>query len=120
MMNFLPTVGAAKAISTWKSAKKDKSFEEALERLIAGLPQKDRRAVLEESAQDIARVVSANLVREALLESRKTLRQIQEDAGLEPSMISRIATGHHKNGPHVWSLVAIARALGRNLKITIE
>lgn len=99
---------------------KDESLRESLELLRSILPQKARRTALEESAQEIARIVSADVVQDALRKSGKTLREVQEATGLEPSMISRIATGHHKNGPHLWSLIAIARALNQKLTITID
>lgn len=84
------------------------------------LPLDVRRAALEEGAQEAARLISSDVVRQALRQSGKTLRQIQSETGLDPAMISRIATGRHKSGPHVWSLMAIAQALDLDLKITIE
>ena len=119
MMRFMGIGGSVAKVEE-KVEKKDESLQESLELLRSSLPQKARRTALEESAQEIARIVSADVVQDALRKSGKTLRQIQEVTGLEPSMISRIATGHHKNGPHLWSLVAIARALNRKLTITID
>ena len=95
-------------------------LKEALARLLRGLPPAERRRALETSAQETARVIGADVVRDALRQSKKTLRQIQDETGLEPAMISRIATGHHQQGPHLWSLVAIARALDRDLVISIK
>ncbi len=102
------------------SAKTKKNAEGAVEGLLKNLPLELRRVAFEEGAQEAARVVSADIVRNALQQGGKSLRQIQEETGLDKAMISRIATGHHKTGPHVWSLMAIARALGLNLKITLE
>lgn len=77
-------------------------------------------AAMRATADEIARVFAADAVRTALRDSGKTLRQIQSECGIHPTLISRAATGYNPEGPRVSTLALIALALGKHLRITIE
>ncbi|WP_169568803.1 helix-turn-helix domain-containing protein [Sneathiella limimaris] len=91
-----------------------------LKELLANLPKEERLEVLKDVAGNLARDVAAELVHSEISKAGKGLRQIEKETGLQPAVISRIATGYHKNGPDLSSLFKIALALGKTVHITFE
>ena len=92
--------------------------KQALAKLRHDLPEGSRKRLLATAARDLATTVACDAVRKALAESGATLRQLQGEYGLEPSTISRVATG--TSVPTVTTLAKLALALDRELKIAIE
>lgn len=84
------------------------------------LPVEDRKTALTLAGRQIARTTAAQIVNELLTRSGLSLREVQARSGFEPAMISRIATQSNKRGPDLWTLHALAEALGYRLDISVK
>lgn len=91
-----------------------------LGQMLAPLPVEDRTRMIQFAANNIARDLAAELVHNEVAKSGKSLRQIQQETGLDPAVISRVATGFHSTGPDLSTLAKIALALGKTIAVTFE
>jgi len=94
--------------------------EGPLGQMLAPLPVEDRTRMIQFAANNIARDLAAELVHNEVAKSGKSLRQIQQETGLDPAVISRVATGFHSTGPDLSTLAKIALALGKTIAVTFE
>jgi transcriptional regulator with XRE-family HTH domain len=88
--------------------------------LLEGLTPKERAKLIGETADNLARDIAADIVHSELAKYGKGLREIEEESGLQPAVISRIATGYNKRGPGLSTLFKIALAMGKTVNITFE
>ena len=82
--------------------------------------KKEKAQILNDTAGNMARNLAADLVHSELAKSGKGLRQIERECGLQPAVISRVATGNSERGPDLSTLFKIAMSLGKNLHISFE
>lgn len=75
---------------------------------------------LRAAARSVARAEVADAVVDALEADGRSLRQLQQDTGLDPAFLSKLANGRNKGGANVASLALIALAMGKTLRISIE
>ena len=88
--------------------------------LLESLTPKQRHEVLSAAAGRIARDLAADLVHSALASAGKSLRQLRQESGIEPAVVSRVATGANAGGPQLSTLVQIGLSLGKTLRISFE
>ncbi len=88
--------------------------------VLSELPIKERAEMLSSSAENLAREVAAELVHNELAKYGKGLRKIYAESGLQPAVISRVATAAHPKGPELATLFKIALAMGKTLHLSFQ
>lgn len=86
---------------------------------LGGLEAADRKEVLTLSGKAIASSLGSRLLLKILAESGKSMRELARETGFDVSVLSNIATGKRKSGPELWTLVALADAMGMDLQLDI-
>lgn len=85
---------------------------------LGALDARERKAVLSMEGKEVAAGLGARILREMLAKSGKSMRQIATESGFDVSVLSNIARAKHVSGPELWTLVALASAMGFDLDLT--
>ncbi|MBV6657136.1 MAG: helix-turn-helix transcriptional regulator [Devosiaceae bacterium] len=78
----------------------------------------ERKALLSLYGKQKASSLGAVLVRQILARSGLSMRQLERKSGFDVGLLSRIANGKRPSGPELWTLIALAEAVG--LELTID
>ncbi|MEO0866641.1 MAG: helix-turn-helix transcriptional regulator [Pseudomonadota bacterium] len=79
-----------------------------------------RKAVLTLASKEIAAGLGARVLRDMLAERGVSMRQVARMTGFDVSVLSNIARGKHVSGPELWTLIALASAMGYDLDLTFR
>lgn len=94
--------------------------QELERRGLAILDDESRHAMHKRAATERAKLLAADAVNELLSEMGKSANFVTAEVGMAGSRISEITKARSKEGPRLWSLCLIARALNKRLNITFE
>lgn len=84
---------------------------------IEALGDKDRKEVLTLAGKEIASTIGSRVLRAMLAESGMSMREVARRSGFDVSLLSNIAKGKRTSGPELWTLVALAEAMGMDLDL---
>ena len=80
----------------------------------------ERKEVLTLASKEIASGLGADILLDMLADKGVSMRQVARDSGFDVSVLSNIARGKHVSGPELWTLVALADAMGYDLDLTFH
>ena len=80
----------------------------------------NRKAALTTASKEIAAGLGAAILMEMLNDKGVSMRQVARESGFDVSVLSNIARGKHVSGPELWTLVALADAMGYDLDLTFH